>query len=131
MNTLPVKRILVFALVFSLGIIFNEARSSGNGFSGDPEKGFYGESQKQRDKSKIKKPRSATRAKKAQEAKDKKLKQDYVKSVKASQKRSYKIQTPDVQARMKQNMKDISAKNKAKKKMESKSNRNAGRKYNK
>ena len=55
---------------------------------------------------KVKEPRSVTKAKKKQEANERKLKKDYAASIKRSQKRTIEIQTPEVQARMKQNQND-------------------------
>jgi hypothetical protein len=78
---------------------------------------------------KVKEPRVVLKAKRKQEANDRKLKRDYEKSVKLSQKRSYNIQTSEVQARMKQNKREISARDKEKKKKVRTSTRSAGKKY--
>jgi poly-D-alanine transfer protein DltD len=74
-------------------------------------------------------PKAAKKARLKQAAKDKKLKKDYEKFVKNNQKRSIEIQTPEVQARMKQNQKDANSQYKAKKKNNSTRTRKAGRKY--
>jgi HD superfamily phosphohydrolase len=76
-----------------------------------------------------KEPKAAKKARLKQAAKDKKLKKDYEKFVKNNQKRSIEIQTPEVQARMKQNQKDANSQYKAKKKNNSTRTRKAGRKY--
>lgn len=78
---------------------------------------------------KVKEPRVVTKAKKKQESKEKKQKKEYAKSVKQSQKRAYEIQTPDVQARMRQNKKDAAVRDKVKRKNVRSSSRKAGRKY--
>jgi hypothetical protein len=69
------------------------------------------------------------RAKKKQEANDRKLKRDYDKSIRRSQKRTIDIQTPEVQKRMKQNKKDFSARDKEKRKNVKAATRRAGKKY--
>ena len=69
------------------------------------------------------------RAKKKQEANDRKLKRDYDKSIRRSQKRTIDIQTPEVQKRMKQNKKDFSARDKEKRKNVRAATRRAGKKY--
>ena len=62
---------------------------------------------------------------------DKKANADYVKSVKESQKRAVKIQSPEVRDRMKQNQKDIKTREKTKKAKASASTKKAGGKYKK
>jgi long-subunit fatty acid transport protein len=79
---------------------------------------------------KVKEPRSVLKAKKQQEANDKKLKKDYEKSIRQSQKRTIDIQTPEVQARMKQNKKDSAVRDKAKKKKVKTGTKKAAKKYN-
>jgi hypothetical protein len=73
-------------------------------------------------------PGSAADAKKRQAEIKKKEDKEWAKSVKASQKRTYDIQTPDVQARMKQNKKDATMRDKAQKKRVRQNSRKAGRK---
>ena len=58
------------------------------------------------------------------------LKKNYDKSVKKSQKRTYEIQTPEVQARMKQNKKDYAARDKEKKKKVRASTKRQGKNIN-
>ena len=69
------------------------------------------------------------RAKKKQEVNDRKLKRDYDKSIRRSQKRTIDIQTPEVQKRMKQNKKDYTSRDKEKRKNVKTSTRRAGKKY--
>lgn len=78
---------------------------------------------------KLNKPMSAKQAMKKQEANDRKLKKEYEDFVKENQKRSFEIQTPEVQARMKQNQKDAKTRYKAKNKNNSTATRKAARKY--
>ena len=72
------------------------------------------------------------KAKKAQKKADKKKKEqkDAIKDgSKAAQKRSYEIQSPEVQDRMKQNKKDIAARDKAKKKSNKSKTKRGAKKY--
>ena len=93
------------------------------------ERGMFTKSRSSNRDAKIKQPRAVTKARKKQEAHQKKLKKDYKKSVKETQKHSYDIQTPEVKARMDQNKKDMKAREKAKRKDRKQKNRKAGRKY--
>jgi hypothetical protein len=79
---------------------------------------------------KLKKPGSAKKAQKKAAKKKQQQKKDWNKYVKKSQQRSYDIQSPEVQSRMKQNKKDTQAHNKAKKNHSRKSTKNAAKKYN-
>lgn len=83
----------------------------------------------QKKKVKIKKPVSAQKAQKQAEAKDKQRRKDSDRYIEENRKRSIEIQTPEVQARMKQNVKDANAQYKAKKKNNSTRTRKAGKKY--
>lgn len=78
---------------------------------------------------KVKEPRGVTKKKREQEKKEAKIRKDYEKYVADSRKRAYDIQTPDVQARMIQNEKDIKKREKSKKKKNSNSTRKAAQKY--
>ena len=64
------------------------------------------------------------------EANDRKLKKDSEKSVKRSQKRTVDIQTPEVQARMKKNKKEVIIRDKDNKKKMKDGSKRAGKKYN-
>jgi hypothetical protein len=78
---------------------------------------------------KIRKPMTASKAKREQETNEKKLKRDYKKFVRDNRKRALEIQTPDVRERMKQNRKDADSNYKAKKKAISSKGKKAGKKY--
>jgi len=80
---------------------------------------------------KVKEPKAVVRAKKEQEKKQKKLKRDYDKSIEAGKKRQVEIQSPDVQARMKQNKKDDALRDKNRKKSVKSGTRDARKKYKK
>ena len=80
---------------------------------------------------KVKEPKAVVRAKKEQEKKQKKLKRDYDKSIEDGKKRQVEIQSPDVQARMKQNKKDDALRDKNRKKSVKLGTRDARKKYKK
>ncbi|MFH0842016.1 MAG: hypothetical protein V1903_05275 [Bacteroidota bacterium] len=83
----------------------------------------------QQKKAKLKRPVSAEKAQKKAGARDKARRKDSAKYIEENRKRSIEIQTPEVQERMKQNVKDANARYKAKKKTSSSRTRKAGRKY--
>jgi len=93
------------------------------------ERGLFKKSHSKTKEIKVKEPRAVIKAKKKQEANEKRLKREYAKSVKQSQKRAYDIQAPEVQARMRQNKKDAAVRDKAKRKKVQSSSKKAGRKY--
>ena len=93
------------------------------------EKRLFGKTLGKKKEAKIKEPRSVVKSKKKQEANDRKLKKDYDKSIRRSQKRTLDIQTPEVQARMKQNKKTSSTRDKEKRKKDRKSTKKAEGKY--
>ena len=126
MNKLPLKKVFLIIVILSL------AAGSGNAqiFHKDPEKKLFGRTHMNGKTAKVREPRSVLKAKRKQEANDRKLNKEYDKSVKQSQKRTVDIQTPEVQARMKQNKKDYTTRDKQKKKKVNKASRDAGGKYN-
>ena len=98
-------------------------------FHKNPEKELFGKTLGKKKEVKVKEPRSVIRSKRKQEANQKKLDRNYEKAVRRSQKRTIHIQTTEVQARMKQNKKDYTAREKEKKKKEKSSTKRAGKKY--
>jgi len=74
-------------------------------------------------------PRSAKKAQKKQDAKEANKKKSIKNSSREAQKRSYEIQTPEVQARMKQNKKDLAARDKARKKNNKTGTKKGAKKY--
>lgn len=120
------KRFSLFLFILFLSIGASNAQILHRNASRKVEKGLFGSKRKQ---VKVKEPRVVLKAKKDQETKDRKIdkaKKDYV--VK-SQKRSIAIQTPEVRTRMKQDRKDIRARDKTKKKKLYATTKRAGRKY--
>ena len=131
MDRLSIRQLLVFLIIFIIGISVCDAQALGTGPVGHTKKGLFGLSFGKKRDSKIKSPRTAGQVKKEQEKKKKKEQDDYVKSVKASQKKTIKIQSPEVKDRMKQDKKDIKAREKAKKAKVSTSTKKARGKYKK
>ena len=119
--------ILIFLALFIQAT--SSAQSSYNSSSKNPEKGLFGKTGRSSGKVKSKKPVSVLKAKKNQEKNEKKLKKAYAKSIEASRKRAYDIQSPEVQTRMKQNQRDTTLKNKEKKKKSREGMKKAGKKY--
>ncbi len=127
MNRLSFRQLVVFVLVFSLGFSLCQAQDR----APKPKKGIFGLFSGRKKPGHISAPRSAGAIMKEQEKKKKQNDLAWAKSVKESQKRTIRIQTPEVQSRMKQDQKDIAAREKARMKNSSKTGRSAGRKYNK
>jgi hypothetical protein len=125
MNNLSLKKFLLLVFTFSLLVGTCNAQI----FHKNPEKALFGKSLGNKKEVKVKEPRKVRKAKKKQDAKEKKLNKDKKKSIKSSQNRTMEIQTADVKKRMKQNKKDIDARDKAKKGNVKASTRKAGRKY--
>ena len=131
MNILSFRKLAIFVLIFSFSISVCEAQSGGNRGGSPQRKGIFGLFAGKKRGNKIGKPKSAKAIQKEQAKKKKKDDEEYAKSVKESQKRAIKIQTPEVQARMKQNKKEINSREKAKKKKTSSSSKKVSKKYKK
>jgi hypothetical protein len=129
MNYLYQRRFLLFLLLLFFVLGTCNAQSSHHSNPKNPEKGLFGKTVGNKKKVKIKEPRDVHKAKKKQEANEKRIKKEYAQSVKRSQKRAYDIQTPEVKARMKQNQKDTTTRDKEKKKKIRASTKKAGKKY--
>jgi hypothetical protein len=125
MNNLSVRKCFLFILFFSLAIGPCNAQI----FHKNPEKQLFGKSHRGRKEAKVKEPMKVLKAKRKQEANDRRLKKNYEKSIKKSQKRTFDIQAPEVQARMKHNKKNTLVREKEKKKKIKASSQKAGKKY--
>jgi hypothetical protein len=125
MNNLSFRKCILFVLFFSLAIGSCNAQI----FHKNPEKQLLGKSHSSRKEPKVKEPGKVLKAKRKQEANDRRLEKNYEKSIKKSQKRTIDIQTPEVQARMKQNKKDTAVRENEKRKKVRASTQEAGKKY--
>src|SRR5512140_1622466 len=129
MNYLYLRGFILY-LFFALFAVGNaNAQSSFKSASKNPDKALFGKSAG-RKTPKNKDPRSVSKAKRKQEKNEKRLKKESAEYIKQSKKRAYDIQSPEVQARMKQNEKDTAQRNKEKKKKAKSSTKKAGKKYN-
>jgi hypothetical protein len=126
MNKLSSGKFFMFIFILSLAT----ASSNAQIFHRDPEKKLFGKTHMNRKEAKVKEPRTVLRAKRKQEANDRKLQKQYDKSVKKSQKRTVDIQTPEVQTRMKKNKKEIITRDKKNKKKIRGGSKGAEKKYN-
>ena len=132
MGKLSIRYIIVLIVILLTVSAVCEGQSKGKTRGKNPEKSLFGKSRKVKVKeTKVREPRAVTKAKRKQEKNEEKLKKDYNNYVTDSRKRAYKIQTPEVQARMKQNEKDIKTREKAKKKRVAASTRTGRQKYKK
>lgn len=132
MGKLSIRFLIIFIVILFTASAVCEAQSKGRTRGKNPEKSLFGKSRKVKVKeTKVREPRSVTKAKRKQEKNKEKLKKEYNNYVADSKKRAYKIQTPEVQARMKQDEKDIKTREKAKKKRVSASTRTGKQKYKK
>jgi hypothetical protein len=126
MNKLYLKKIVTLILL----IFLIEGAGNAQIFHKDPEKKLFGKTHLKSKGPKVKESRFVLKAKRKQEANDRKLKKDYEKSVKQSQKRTVDIQTPEVQARMKQNKKEYTVRDRGKRKKIKADKSGAAKKYN-
>ena len=129
MNNLYMRKLglIVFISLLSVGICNSQVLRKNT--SKKAEKGLFGKSTGRKKEIKIKEPRKVLKAKRKQESNEKKIKRDYAQFIKKSQQRTYQIQTPEVQARMKQNQKDSAIRDRAKKKNAKTTSKKAARKY--
>jgi hypothetical protein len=99
--------------------IYAQSGKSGRQYSVDRKSSIKGGKKSKKVETtnvKVKEPKAVVRAKKKQEKNQEKLKRDYEKSIREGKKRQYSIQSPDVQARMKQNDTDITLRDRDRKK---------------
>jgi hypothetical protein len=129
MKNLLLRKIIVLLLASAFVIPVCEAQKCKRSIR-NPERYLFGKSLNNKN-TKIKELPSVVRAKKKQEANEKKVKKEYNEYVKASRKRAVKIQSPEVQARMIENRKESDLKYKEKKKRMAENSRKTGRKYKK
>jgi hypothetical protein len=123
MNNLSIRKLFLILFLLTLAI----GSSDGQLFHKNPEKALFGKTVGRKKEAKVKEPRSVLRAKRKQEANDRRLKKNYDKSVKRSQKRTVDIQSPEVQARMKQNKKTITARDRRRRRKDETGMKGAGK----
>jgi hypothetical protein len=131
MNNLSVKKFLIVVFALSLTLSSCNAHLLYKIGLRNPERGLFGKTRVNKKEAKVKEPRKVTKAKKKQAAKDKKDKKDAARADVLSRKRTIEIQTPEVQARMKQNKIDSDNRDKIKRKNKKKSSKMGKEKYSK
>jgi hypothetical protein len=129
MNNLSLKKIFIPVLIISLAMPVCQAQSFDRPSAPRQQRSLSHKGPLKHKTVKVKGPKAAEKSKKDQEAKQSKIKKDYGKYVKENQKRSIEIQTPEVEARMKQNIKDADTNYKTKHKNSATRTRRAGKKY--
>jgi hypothetical protein len=132
MSKMSFKHLVIFLIILFTAFVAVDGQSAGRTKGKNPEKALFGKTRKVKTKNKkAREPKSVTKAKNKQEKNQDKLKKDYFNHVDASKKRAYKIQSPAVQSRMKQNQKNITEREKAKKKKISSATKRGAGKYKK
>lgn len=129
MNKLSTIKFLVFAMILSFAVTLCEAQAIQKLPVQKKGNGLQSKSASKKRPAKANKPGNAKNSKKQQEANDAKRRKEGTKYIKENKKRSIQIQTPEVQDRMKQNIKDSDSRYKSKKKNNSTRTRKAGKKY--
>jgi len=130
MNSFRVKHLLLLIILLFTAVSVCDLNGQGKTRGRNPEKSLFGKSRKVKtNDKKVREPRSVRKAKEEQARKEAKAKKDYNKYVADSKSRAYKIQSPEVQARMKQNEKDIKEREKDHKKKTRSSTKSAQKKY--
>jgi hypothetical protein len=129
MNYLYMRRSLILTFFIFFLLVTCSAQYSHKSSPKNPEKGLFGKSGGNTRKAKSKEPRSVLKATRKQEKNEKRLKKEYAQAVERSRKRTYDIQSPEVQARMKQDQKNTALRDKEKKKNIKTNSKKAGKKY--
>jgi hypothetical protein len=127
MKNFPVKKLILFTMIFSLTVSECEAQRYKRSIR-NPERYLFGKSLNTKNV-RYKEAPSIMRAKRKQAANQKKLKEEYKTAVKENRKRAVKIQSPEVKTRMLENRKEADSRYKEKKKNMSNNSRRTGKKY--
>jgi hypothetical protein len=124
------RKFYIMVFILSLGIFSCNAQILRKNTPHKAEKELFGKSRGNKKEAKVREPRAVLKAKKKQEDNKKKQDEDYKKSVERSKKRTFEIQTSEVQKRMKQDKKDTARRDRLKRKKVKTSTVKAGKKYN-
>ena len=123
------KRFFLVLFILSVAVTSVNSQILQKDMSRKADNGLAPRSASKKKRPGVNAPGNVPLSKKKQEANDRKLKKDYEKSIKLSQKRTVDIQTPEVQARMKQDKKETATRERVKKKKTNNRTRKAGKKY--
>jgi cytochrome c556 len=129
MNRMSIKQLLVLMFVFIIGTGICDAQTHGRRTPRNPEKSLFGSKSRKGKATKVREPKAVTKAKNKQAKNKEKLKKEYNNFVEESKKHNYQIQSPEVKARMQQDQKDITYREKARMKKTLNTTRKAGKKY--
>jgi|GEM_PF-414294 hypothetical protein len=130
MSRLSSKFLLLFLIIFTANVAICNAQKKGMVKGTSPTRAMVGKPGKIKTKNtRVKESPKIRKAKKEQARKEKKLKKDYNNFVDDNRKRAFQIQTPEVQARMLEDRKNIKAREKNKKKRISASTKKGAKKY--
>jgi hypothetical protein len=121
------KRIILVVMTLLLAVSLCEAQKSKRGVK-NQERGLFGKSLNTKTV-KYREAPSIVRAKKKQEANQRKLDKEYEDYVRQNRKRAVEIQSPEVRERMIENRKEADLKYKAKKKSLKKATKKSRKKY--
>jgi hypothetical protein len=121
-NKIIIKTVFLI-FILSCSVTFCEAQRSPK----NPERTMFGKSHSRR-QTRIRELPAVRRAKKKQEANERKLNKEYAKYVEETRKRSLSIQTPEVKERMIENRKESDKKYKEKRKKREENFRKSGMK---
>jgi hypothetical protein len=127
MKNLQMKKLILLLLIITFSVSACEAQKYKKSIN-NPERELFGKSLN-RKSVKYRESPSVARAKKKQAANEKKLDKEYEAYVKDQRKRAMKIQSPEVQTRMKNNRKESEAKYKEKKKKNRQTTKKNAKKY--
>jgi hypothetical protein len=127
MKNLQVRKLILLLLIMSFTATFSEAQKFKRNVR-NPEKELFGKSLNNKSV-KYKESPSIERAKKKQAKNKKKIKKDYKAYVKKEREHAVKIQSPEVQAQMRNNRKEADSKYKEKKKRNKQETKTAGKRY--
>jgi hypothetical protein len=127
MKGLLKNKLLILLLAFIFTLSAAEAQPNKR-YVKNPEKELFGKSLNKKNV-KVKEPRSVVRAKKKQAESAKKIDKQYAKYVERNREHAIKIQSPEVQTRMKENRKESENNYAIKKKKTGKNSKKASKKY--
>jgi hypothetical protein len=123
------KRFSLILFILFVAVGSSNAQLFHRNASRKVEKGLFGKTVGNKKEVKVKEPKSVLKAKKKQADTKRKNDKAWAATVRKSRKRTVDIQTPEVQARMKQDEKNIASRDKSKKKKFHLSTKKAERKY--
>jgi hypothetical protein len=130
MNNQILLRFIIIIIIITATSNSCEAQKIRKNSYRNPERALFGKSLSSKS-TKIKEPRSVSKAKKKQAKNEKRLKKEYADFVDRNRQRSVEIQTPEVRERMLQNRKEAEERSVERRKNIKANSRKTARKYRK